>query len=1029
MRALVTYSANGKPSSSGVEYLYMDVHRYVPLFIQICRNREGTYQSSEGMTIRLQEVVRSEVDGGLSGPANPIPSESIDCGCGQLPCPKLAKYATRGLFVGLMSWVGLVQAASFAYFHVVGPTIGRRFQFDPNIIDWILVVSELTPLFLGLVVAYWGDRIHRVAWIGGVVLLQSASYFILIIPHLTHRVRVIEETENSTHMSLYADDSPELCASGSSRIIIEEDEPCYSTLAFVATVQAIMGVGNVAYYALGISYLDDNTKKIHVGSFFGVLIAVKILGTLLGYVLAWGCLRIDAEMLSPVQSYQDQIGAWWLGFPILAVLLVTPGLLLSWFPRRLPSEVVEQAAASLLNRPGRRQRPAIRSISQGVGSTRFFPSLGRMFTNKILICNVLASIFSATALFNFVTHENIILESRFHVPRPTGMMLGFGDPMLSRLISSILKPVLIGFVIIISGLVIAKAKPSARFIVGYSFTIIILTAAIIFSLMFSNCDKPPIVGMDKGSGSLLKYCNRNCGCSKDSDFRPICDSKGLFTFYSPCHAGCVRSDYLDSVKTYSGCSCVEEMTGMGNQDAKEGPCVSSSCQAGWLIFEFGALLAYALAASTIVGDLMIALRSVYKQDKAISIGFWMTWVALFANVPGKILYQTIADMTCQHWGNEKSVCHLHDSYKLGDYLCYLTASLLLVAFLLKLLLFFFCNNLSIYHRADNEIRDGPEAQELMQQPTSSSEQRPEPSNLNNNNLAPRVEAIIETEPKTTVASTNPIEEARREEEAKQTKDVPLKYGPLGPGDRRTDPKTQPAQEIQKRKIQNPDSEDDLDSSSDEASKKDSRIAYRPLELDSDVESDLSTAEPRSRRRVISKDYSRVYQDENSPPNSSLKRDFPNPDNYGDPRLLRNGKLGDQNRYLDGSSKTSSFEFSRKGRKEDVEAKGDFNEVGIPTLEPGRSDSRFLKDVKSLIDRYEQNTSNLEEERSSVKSSEGSKSRSESKVGIPLVAMAPGRASSRARSSSGFESLPDVQDEGDEGEQGGLVYGPVSRRTR
>lgn len=70
--------------------------------------------------------------------------------------------------------------------------------------DWILVTAELTPFVLGLAVAYWGDRIHRASWMGALILLQSVSYLILMIPHLTHRARVIEETPNVTHMSLYA---------------------------------------------------------------------------------------------------------------------------------------------------------------------------------------------------------------------------------------------------------------------------------------------------------------------------------------------------------------------------------------------------------------------------------------------------------------------------------------------------------------------------------------------------------------------------------------------------------------------------------------------------------------------------------------------------------------------------------------------------------------------------------------------------------------------------------------------------------
>lgn len=80
----------------------------------------------------------------------------------------------------------------------------NHFLRDLSFLEWILVTAELTPFIFGLVIAYWGDRIHRASWIGALTLLQSVSYFILIIPHLTHRVRVIEQAENVTHMSLYA---------------------------------------------------------------------------------------------------------------------------------------------------------------------------------------------------------------------------------------------------------------------------------------------------------------------------------------------------------------------------------------------------------------------------------------------------------------------------------------------------------------------------------------------------------------------------------------------------------------------------------------------------------------------------------------------------------------------------------------------------------------------------------------------------------------------------------------------------------
>ncbi|XP_072767237.1 solute carrier organic anion transporter family member 1A5 isoform X2 [Anoplolepis gracilipes] len=978
-------------------------------------NRNKRAPLRKKMTVRFPEVIRSgsEVEGGLSGPANPIPSQSIDCGCGQLQCPKLAKFATRKLFVGLICWIGVVQAASYSYFHVTGSTIARRFQIDPYLMDWILVIAELTPFILGLIVAYWGDRIHRASWIGALILLQSVAYFILIIPHLTHRVRVIEETQNVTHMSLYADDSPEFCTSGLSRVIIEEDEPCYFTIVILIIVSIISGAANTSYYALGISYLDDNTKMKHVTGFIGVIVAVKIIGVIIGYFLGWGCLGIDAENFDIINSYQDQIGAWWLGFPILSILLVVPGLLLSWFPRSLPSVVVEQAAASLLDRAAINNRAPHRKSIQKVGSPNFWPSFCRLVTNRILICNILAMIFCAVALLNFIMHEDIFLESRFHVPRPTGMLLGFSDPLPSRIVTTIMRPVLIGLIIIISGLVLAKAKLRPKFIISYSLVIILLIIAIFVLLIFDTCDKPPIVGLDKGSNGLLKYCNKNCRCSKDSDFRPVCESSGKFTYYSPCYAGCATIIYVDNVKIYSGCSCVEEMTGWGNDQAKDGPCESINCQAGWMLFEFGTLLAYALVASTFIGDILINIRSVYKQDKAISIGFLMTWIAIFVYVPGKILYEFVSNETCRYWGNQKAICHLHDGEKLGNYLCYLTILFLSLSFLFKIVLLFLCNNLQLYKEVESkEDQENSVIQELIERSTT--EQQETIQETRNDDATRQVEVIIEPESRIP-PETNVLENAPKEEEKTQ-KSVPLKYGPLGPGDRRSTGSNLPTNHNSRSTIQNLDSEDELDSSSDESKKRSSsRIAYAPLELDSDIESDLSSTGPRSRKRISSKDYDE--NDRSSSKNSSIKRWFPNPDHYEDPLRARSSRFKKSNGCQDGFSKTGSFEFSKKGQESNVSKQGDFNEVGIPIVDPfpegkdNSGDTMHSKDVKSLIDRYEQNVSQetLNEDRLSTKSAEDVRSRPENKMGIPLVAMVPGRSSSRGQSSSGFSSLPDVQD--------------------
>lgn len=143
-------------------------------------------------------------------------------------------------------------------------------------------------------------------------------------------------------------------------------------------------------------------------------------------------------------------------------------------------------------------------------------------------------------------------------------------------------------------------------------------------------------------------------------------------------------------------------------------------------------MAYTLIATTFVGDLLVALRSVYPQDKAIAIGFWMMWSAIFSYGPGKFLYDAIADQTCQYWGTQTSICHLHDSSKLGNYLCYLTGSLLVLCALLKIILWFLCGDLKIFDQEEKETRTGAEMQELMSNPTFATKKSVLPSETGNN---------------------------------------------------------------------------------------------------------------------------------------------------------------------------------------------------------------------------------------------------------------------------------------------------------
>lgn len=82
-----------------------------------------------------------------------------------------------------------------------------------------------------------------------------------------------------------------------------------------------------------------------------------------------------------------------------------------------------------------------------------------MVTNKILIFNVIATVFIETAIVNYFFHEKNYLQSRFLLPIEA---MSISNEWTSRILTTLLKPPIVGLAILVGGLIIAKANPSPR---------------------------------------------------------------------------------------------------------------------------------------------------------------------------------------------------------------------------------------------------------------------------------------------------------------------------------------------------------------------------------------------------------------------------------------------------------------------------------------------------------------------------------------------------------------------------------------
>jgi hypothetical protein len=220
-----------------------------------------------------------------------------------------------------------------------------------------------------------------------------------------------------------------------------------TTLVVLFVVQLTIALANVAFYCLGLSYMDDNSREHESAALIGGALAAKYWGSQFG---------LGVSLLVGFTPF-----GWWLGWAILAPPLFVAGLFIALFPKRLLSTVVRLAANNIIETATNTSQLSL-SQHKLLADINFFPSIRRLLSNKILMFNVIATVFLETAIFNFVFHESNYLQSRFFLPSSEAD--GINNEWTSRTVTFLLKPPLVALSILVAGLIIAKANPSVRYV-------------------------------------------------------------------------------------------------------------------------------------------------------------------------------------------------------------------------------------------------------------------------------------------------------------------------------------------------------------------------------------------------------------------------------------------------------------------------------------------------------------------------------------------------------------------------------------
>lgn len=257
--------------------------------------------------------------------------------------------------------------------------------------------------------AYYAGKGHRPRWIGFGLFTIVAFCLLTALPHFLYgpgeqalsltKEYGASENDETTFEILEMEQMKTLCrtnvTAGIAECEVEEGTLMPQILLFIG--QVVAGVGQSLYYTLGAAYIDDNVKKSKTPALISLSYFLRLLGPAGGYALASFCLKIYISPdLTPTITINDPrwLGAWWMGWLILAASLFGFAFVMCMFPKQLPRAALRKRIASERRKRGMKSLEPAAEIDEVPASfSDMLVTFKRLLKNIIFMLNNLASIF------------------------------------------------------------------------------------------------------------------------------------------------------------------------------------------------------------------------------------------------------------------------------------------------------------------------------------------------------------------------------------------------------------------------------------------------------------------------------------------------------------------------------------------------------------------------------------------------------------------------------------------------------------
>ncbi|XP_070501306.1 solute carrier organic anion transporter family member 74D-like [Chironomus tepperi] len=626
-------------------------------------------------------------------------NEDTTCGFGFFRGSFLQMFANKKMYVILFGIAGSIFSATFAYFNGTITTIEKRFKISSTNSAIITTGNNVSSLIVSSFLAYYAGKGHRPRWIGFGLFTITMFCVFSVIPHFLYgpgeqALKLTKEyggveNDTATLKILEGERRKFMCNSNGTTGIAEcdEHEDYWIPQIFLFLGQLSIGIGQCVYNSIGVAYMDDNIKKSKTPALISASYFLRLLGPAGGYALASYCLQIYiVPNLTPTITNIDPrwLGAWWIGWIVLAVIMTIFAIILCMFPKELPRSYLRRRIDSEKRKRGlvNFESNELKDEDQKASLKDFWITFKRLLKNKTYMVNNVSSMFYFFGFEIYVIFLPKYIETQYKQSASTASFFTGSVGMVFSAIG-----------ILSAGLVITKYKPKARSLALWNVIVGFLAVFGILAYTQLGCveNENSVVLNTPLPDILDPTCNSNCNCDYVK-YSPVCGADNKI-YISPCHAGCKSYHKDNGTKFFTDCSCIDRTFGYDFENitlpksVKEVPVETFTsaferandyifggtvkdkacpinCQKEFILFLAVTCFLKFSEATGRASNFLVGMRCIEERDKTLALGFSFAFFAVFSFLPSPVFYGALIDMACIVWGKTctgTGNCWLYDT--------------------------------------------------------------------------------------------------------------------------------------------------------------------------------------------------------------------------------------------------------------------------------------------------------------------------------------------------------------------------------